>query len=121
MAPFKDWWAAPVFTIEHTGTAYSREDIVLGIADQDGAHVDAGIEESWAQLVLDRPAQFPNLPHWIEFALVAQIGYELTQSLLQRPDLAGKDQEAAPLWFRWARADTKDPNPASPGAASAPP
>ena len=50
-------------------------------------------------------------------ALVAQIAFEVTQSLLIRPDLAGADRAFIEAqWFRWALADSKDPNQASPGA-----
>ena len=57
------------------------------------------------------------MPTWADGALVAQIAYEVTQSLLIRPDLAGADRAFIEAqWFRWALADSKDPNQASPGA-----
>lgn len=47
---FEDWWTTPVFRDGYRSD-FSRKDLVLAIANQDGgAHVDPGIDEAYHRL-----------------------------------------------------------------------
>ena len=88
MKPFQPWWTQPVFR-DKTRRTFTRRDIILSVADQDGgAHVDPVLEEGYHQLSRDnylawtigdpngkRPAGNP-VP-----AAVRQITYETLKSL----------------------------------------
>ncbi len=48
--PFGDWWTRLVIR-DAEGNRFSRENLVLAVADQDGgAHVDSEIDENYAKL-----------------------------------------------------------------------
>jgi len=48
--PFAKWWTEPVF-VDDRKTPFSRRDLVLAIANQDGgAHVDPSLDEAYTRL-----------------------------------------------------------------------
>jgi hypothetical protein len=52
-ACFSDWWLRPVLA-DTRGNAFSRHDLVLGVANQDGgAHIDATLEPAYRALSRD--------------------------------------------------------------------
>lgn len=54
---FVDWWNAGVLN-DQKGHAFTRRDLVLTVADQDGgAHVDATLNEAYAQLTRENSLQ----------------------------------------------------------------
>jgi hypothetical protein len=85
---FPVWWGKPVFRDDQRKT-FSRKDIVLSVANQDGgAHVDPGLDEPYHRLSREnslawtmgtqegrRPAKNP-VP-----ASIRQITYEVLQSI----------------------------------------
>jgi hypothetical protein len=51
--PFSEWWLSIVFK-DKSGKTFSRRDIVRHVADTDGgAHVDAGLDETYKALSRD--------------------------------------------------------------------
>lgn len=95
MRTFHSWWTRPV-VVDLARNKFSRKDLVLVMADQDGgAHVDPSLEQSYARLsrqnsmgwyttglIADRPVE------GIEFASVRQIAWELLETLEAREPLA---------------------------------
>lgn len=86
---FDTWWNDPVFT-DLKGTSFSRKDIVLTLANQDGgAHVDPALDEKFLELSRNNslghstnsggkwePLKTPEL------AAVRQIAHEALKSLI---------------------------------------
>lgn len=61
-ASFDDWWLLPVLE-DAAGHAFSRRDLVLGVADQDGgAHVDAQLNPRYAALSRQNSLGFGQAP-----------------------------------------------------------
>jgi hypothetical protein len=88
--PFKDYWGAVVFT-DNFGAKFTRKDIVLTVANQDGgAHIDPQIDEKYVQLSRKNsmgweagndhvPSTAPIGP---ELAAIRQIGHEILRTFL---------------------------------------
>jgi len=82
--PFHSWWNRPVMKDNH-GAFFSRQALVLGVADQDGgAHVDRELDEACGELTRRSsigwryagergPEDIPGL----ELACVRQVAHEL--------------------------------------------
>jgi len=84
--PFERWWNAPVIKGQ-SGETYSRKDIVLSLADQDGgAHVDPAMNESYHRLSRG------NALGWEAFAAGAEVGRPM-----EGPELASVRQIAHEL------------------------
>ena len=87
MTPFQDWWSDVIF-LDRDKRAFSRADIVLSVADQDGgAHVDATLRPDYAALTRlnslgwrTDPADKPVLG--AERAAVRQIAHEVLRTLV---------------------------------------
>jgi hypothetical protein len=86
---FEPWWTAPLLRDNRQRT-YSRKQMVLGIANQDGgAHVDPELDEDYAELSRNNSAghETSTSPHgpWIAAgspvpASVRQIAHEVVRS-----------------------------------------
>lgn len=85
--PFAEWWEEPVIKL-HTGELFSRRDLVLLVANQDGgAHVDPEIDEKydkltksgagWASVGMGDPIPIVEL----EKVSMRQIAWEVLASL----------------------------------------
>lgn len=88
--PFDDWWNRPVIRLPAAGEVFSRKDLVLFQADQDGgAHVDPSLDErhyrlsrsnalGWEFRVGDQPGRPMNSP---VLACIRQIAHEVLGTL----------------------------------------
>ena len=57
MANFFEWWKEPIIR-DFIGNAFSREDLILNVADTDGgAHVDPTLEKTYAKLTRENSLQ----------------------------------------------------------------
>jgi hypothetical protein len=94
--PFAQWWINSVYTHQSSSTTFSRKELVLYLANQDGgAHVDQYIDEKWAHFTRDhaydavgavidgKVVPFKGL----ETAHVRQIAHEAFHSLRERSEL----------------------------------
>lgn len=96
---FDDYWNR-VILLDGNETSFSRRDIVLSVADQDGgAHVDPGLNaeyqaltrENSMMMVGQRGGVFHNLNH-VAFVLLRQITHEILRTF--HPDYPKKTQIA---------------------------
>ncbi|MBV8755611.1 MAG: SEC-C domain-containing protein [Hyphomicrobiales bacterium] len=85
---FEEWWGAQVF-VDGQKKSFSRKDIILTAANQDGgAHVDPGLDSAYATLSRDNslnwfggsPDKFEPLP-FPERAAIRQIAHEVLKTL----------------------------------------
>lgn len=82
---FEKWWNNAVIRSPQVNVTFSRRELVLSVADQDGgAHVDPEIDEKYARL--SRTMEFGFMEHkdgvarpvpLIELAHIRQIAYEV--------------------------------------------
>ena len=89
LRPFHSWWTRSVIK-DNRGQFFSRRDLVLGVADQDGgAHVDPELDEAYAQLTRNssigwrvgtEDGGLEEIPG-LELACVRQVAHELLVSL----------------------------------------
>ena len=85
---FSDWWTAQVYS--HNGNNYTRRDLILFLANKDGgAHVDPEQPEGYQEakenkLQLNINGIRADFDRNIVFATVAQIGWELLNSIDDR-------------------------------------
>ena len=89
MVKFDEYWVAPIFK-DSKGNVFTREDLVLAIANKDGgAHIDPELEESYVDLTRN------NSLGWIygndaesgplkdaSLSAIRQIGHEVLKSLI---------------------------------------
>jgi len=107
--PFADWWAEVVF-VDDRKAKLSRKDLILAVVNQDGgAHVDPGLNETYARLsrhnslgwvIQSRKEELP-IPN-AERAAVRQIAHELLISLV--PDYKKEQTQQAEVFFGGAMA-----------------
>jgi len=101
MANFFEWWKETIIR-DFDGNAFSREDVILNVADTDGgAHVDPTLERTYAKLTRENSCQMlfgqmdssGNFPERIERdqlhpvespvnASIRQIGHEVLKTLI---------------------------------------
>ena len=87
--PFEEWWTMPVIRVQPGPVEFSRSELVLNIAEQDGGtHVDPHLNAKYAALSRANSAGWvvthsgvtaPLRP--IELAHVRQIAYEVLTTL----------------------------------------
>jgi hypothetical protein len=83
---FADWWRRDVLR-DQQGNAFSRADLVLSLADQDGgAHIDAALNEKYRALTRENSVGFSQdgqrpLANSIVHASVRQIAQELVETI----------------------------------------
>jgi hypothetical protein len=83
---FEDWWRRPILT-DQPGNRFSRADLVLSVADQDGgAHIDMALNEKYRQLSRDNSLglrQSRQLPiaNSVAHASIRHIAEELLQTI----------------------------------------
>lgn len=100
--PFDRWWSAPVF-VDAAGRRLTRSDLVLAVANQDGgAHVDPGLEETYAALsrnnslnYVANDGQGERAMDGPERAALRQIAHELLKTL--KPGYSANPQHSAAL------------------------
>ena len=86
---FEDWWRRSILG-DAQGNKFSRADLVLSVANQDGgAHIDAALEERYRQLTRDNSlgiVQSPGRPiaNSLVLASVRHIAEELAQTVRER-------------------------------------
>jgi hypothetical protein len=119
MQPFDEWWDTTVIR-DDQGNRYSRRDIVLTLADQDGgAHVDIEVSDKYLRLVAGQATgwrelqadQSEGLVEGLELATSRQIAHEVLVTLARHcpgcfptPDLANKyaNESMKPDAENWA-------------------
>lgn len=83
---FEDWWRRVVLK-DQQGNAFSRADLVLALANQDGgAHIDAALNEKYRVLTRENSVGFSQdgqqpLANSIVHASVRQIAQELMETI----------------------------------------
>lgn len=91
---FNDYWKKVIF-IDNKKKSFTREDIVLAVANQDGgAHVDPEIEESYKALARENSLGWKsniNNTSWedlkgAELAAIRQIGHEILRTFLSESE-----------------------------------
>lgn len=85
-ASFTDWWERTILTDQH-GNTFSRADLVLSVAEQDGGtHIDAVVNEKYRQLTRENSLglrQSRDLPiaNSVALASVRHIAEELLETI----------------------------------------
>jgi hypothetical protein len=85
-ASFADWWERTILTDQH-GNTFSRADLVLSVAEQDGGtHIDAVVNEKYRQLTREHSLglrQSIDLPiaNSVALASVRHIAEELLETI----------------------------------------
>jgi len=83
---FEDWWRRTILT-DQPGNTFSRADLVLSVADQDGgAHIDSALNEKYRQLSRDnslglRQSQQLPIANGVVHASIRHIAEELLQTI----------------------------------------
>lgn len=100
--PLEQWWTSPVLA-DGQGTFFSRSDLVLTVADQDGgAHVDPVIDRSF-QKMRKEAFNWSNgkevTQHPDRYA-IRSIAHELIKSLDPRYSISYKANEPAGVFIR---------------------
>jgi len=103
MQPFDPWWTTPVIRDE-SGNLYSRSDIVLFLADQDGgAHVDLKVSPELIRLTTGQavdwrkwsPERMSEFIDGIELAIARQVAHELLVTLARQTPESFADPDIA--------------------------
>lgn len=93
-ACFYDWWTSVVLR-DQRGNRFSRKDLVLALANQDGgAHIDATLKQSYAELKRSNSVGFSQggdrpISNSIVHASVRQIAFEMLRTIEQGIEFIG--------------------------------
>jgi hypothetical protein len=85
---FEDWWNKIIF-VDDKGNRFSRKDIILNAANKDGgAHVDAKLDEAYANLTRKNSLGLISIHNGVksplynpELSAIRQIAFELMETL----------------------------------------
>jgi hypothetical protein len=93
---FEDWWRRPILADQH-GNTFSRADLVLSVADQDGgAHIDAALNDKYQALSREdslglRQSRDLPIANSVVHASIRHIAEELLQTIERGLEWNGHD------------------------------